>query len=50
MFQVDPSGKIVTEIDTFKELVPNASDRQAIADLMFNENKGNKDAKGTKCD
>ncbi|MEN8702574.1 MAG: hypothetical protein ABF311_09895 [Polaribacter sp.] len=50
MFQVDPSGKIVTEIDTFKELVPNASDRQAIADLMFNENKGNKDAKGIKCD
>ena len=50
MFQVDASGKIVTEIDTFKELVPNASDRQAIADLMFNENKGNKDAKGTKCD
>jgi len=31
MFQVDPSGNIATEIDTFIELISNASDRQAIA-------------------
>lgn len=50
MFQVDPSGNIAAEIDTFKELKPNPSDRQAIADIIMNEQKGNKDAKGTKCD
>ena len=31
MFQVGPSGNIATEIDTFIELISNASDRQAIA-------------------
>jgi hypothetical protein len=50
MFQVDPSGNIATEIDTFKELVPNASDRQAIADIILNEQNGNNDANGTECD
>ena len=49
MFQVDPSGNIVTETDTFKELVPNSSDRQEIADIIISEQNNNNDAKGTKC-
>lgn len=49
MFNVDPRGKIATEIDAFKELVPNANDRQAIADIVMNEQNGNYDAQGTKC-
>lgn len=50
MFQVYPSGNIAIEIDAFKELVPNANDRQAIADIILNEQNGNNDAKGTECD
>ena len=49
MFQVDPNGNMITEIDTFKELVPNAIDRQEIVDIILNEHHGNNDAKGTKC-
>ncbi|MFD2529775.1 MULTISPECIES: hypothetical protein [Polaribacter] len=49
MFQVNSNGTIVTENDTFKELVPNANDRQAIADIILNEQNGNNDAQGTKC-
>lgn len=49
MFQVDPGGNIATEVVAFKELVPNANDRQAIADIIFNEQNGNNDAKGTEC-
>jgi hypothetical protein len=49
MFQVYPSGIIATEIDTFKKLVPNESDRQAIADIIMNEQNGNNDAQGTEC-
>jgi hypothetical protein len=50
MFQVDPNGNIATEIDTFKKLVPISSYRQEIANIILNEQKGNNDAKGTKCD
>ena len=50
MFKVNPSGIITSEIDAFKELVPNPSKRQAIADIILNEQKGNDDAQGTKCD
>tara|TARA_B110000091_G_C13667814_1_gene412420 strand:- start:111 stop:278 length:168 start_codon:yes stop_codon:yes gene_type:complete len=50
MFQVDPSGIIVTEIDTFIELVPNVNDRQEIANIILNEQNGNNEAQGTKCD
>ncbi len=49
LFQIDGAGKISNETDIFKQLVPNLKDRQAIADKIFNEQKGNKDAKGTKC-
>ena len=49
MFQVDPSGNIATEIDTFIELISNASDRQAKADIILNEQKGNNEAQGTEC-
>ena len=49
MFQVDPSGNITSETDTFKKLVPNSSDRQKIADIVVNEQKNNNDARGTKC-
>jgi len=50
MFQVDISGTIVAEVDTFKEIVPNADDRQTIADIILNEQNGNSEAQGTKCD
>lgn len=50
MFQVDQNGKIINEIDTFKNLVPSAADRQAIANIILNEQNGNNNAKGTKCD
>ena len=50
MFQVDPSGSIVAEVDTFKEIVPNANDRQVIANIILNEQNGNNQSKGTKCD
>jgi hypothetical protein len=50
LFQTDGSGSIVSETDSFKELVPNSNDRQDIADIVFNEIKGKSDAKGTKCD
>ena len=49
MFQVDPNGNTITEIDTFKELVPNAIDRQEIVDIILNKHHGNNDAKGTTC-
>ena len=51
LFQVDPStGLISLETDSFKELVPNANDRQEIANIVLNEIKGNSDAQGTQCD
>ncbi|MCG8802270.1 hypothetical protein [Tenacibaculum finnmarkense] len=50
MFQVDSSGKIAIETDTFKKLVPKLNDRQKIANIVVNEQKNNDYAKGTKCD
>lgn len=35
--------------DFLKELVPNEADRNKIKEIIKNEQKGNKDAKGTKC-
>jgi hypothetical protein len=50
LFTVDPNtGNINSETDSFKELVPNASDRQKIADIVVNENNGNQDAESEKC-
>ncbi|MFS4416143.1 hypothetical protein [Maribacter sp. 2307ULW6-5] len=43
------TGMITSETDTFKELVANSKDRQAIANIVFNEYRGSKDAYGTKC-
>ncbi|WP_145993583.1 hypothetical protein [Tenacibaculum dicentrarchi] len=50
MFQVDSSGNIAIETDTFKKLVPKLNDRQKIANIVVNEQKNNDYAKGTKCD
>ncbi|WP_165930157.1 hypothetical protein [Flavobacterium sandaracinum] len=50
MFQTDPNGTIVAETDTFKEIVPNANDRQAIANIILNEQNGNNQSKGSKCE
>lgn len=50
LFQTDPNtGLITSETDAFKELEPNANNRQDIADIVVNELKNNSDAKGTKC-
>ena len=49
LFQVDVNGKIVTETDSFKELVPKPEDRQDIADKILNEQNNTRNAKGTKC-
>lgn len=49
MFQVDADGNIEVMTNTFEELVPDANDRQEIANILFNEQKGNSDAKGTEC-
>ena len=49
LFQTDGVGSITSETDSFKELVPNSSDRQSIAEIVFNKLKGNNDAKGTTC-
>lgn len=50
LFSTDIDGKIVSETDSFKELVPLDADRQIIADIVVNETKGNEDAEGEKCD
>lgn len=51
LFEIDSNtGLITNETDSFKELVPSADDRQEIANILFNEQKGNSDAKGTECD
>ncbi|MFJ1263007.1 SprT-like domain-containing protein [Capnocytophaga canis] len=49
LFQVDVNGKIVTETDSFKELIPELQDRQDIADKILNEQNNTRNAKGTKC-
>lgn len=35
--------------DSFKELVSDEANRNKIKEIIKNEQKGNKDAKGTKC-
>ncbi|CDF80964.1 hypothetical protein BN863_32520 [Formosa agariphila KMM 3901] len=50
LFQVDSNGNIVTETDAFKALVPELIDRQNISKTLTNEQNGNSNAKGTKCD
>mgnify|MGYP003634620284 FL=1 len=49
LFQIDTSGNIVSEIDSFKALVPDSNKRKEIAKKILNEQKGNTKAKGTKC-
>ncbi|MDO4782278.1 MAG: hypothetical protein Q4A09_03555 [Capnocytophaga felis] len=49
LFQTDVNGTITTETDSFKQLVPNAKDRQDIANKILNEQNNNGNAKGTKC-
>lgn len=48
LFYEDTNGQQVAT-DSFKELVPNQSDRDAIKTIIFNEENGNTDAKGKKC-
>jgi hypothetical protein len=48
-FQVDSSGKTVTETDAFKAIVTDSVKRQEIININLKEQKGTRDAKGTKC-
>lgn len=49
LFQTDVNGAITTETNSFKELVPNAKDRQDIANKILNEQNNSRNAKGAKC-
>ncbi len=49
LFYKDSNGNIV-ETDSFIELVPNESDREIIKSILRNEQEGNSNAQGTKCD
>lgn len=49
LFQVDNDGNIDSMTDSFQELVPNANERQDIANKLLNELKGNSNAQGTEC-
>ncbi|MFY0631629.1 MAG: hypothetical protein JXR05_14735 [Flavobacteriaceae bacterium] len=49
LFTTDNNGIINSENDTFITLIPNASERQNIATIVFNELKGNNAANGQKC-
>ena len=50
LFQIDPvTGLIVNETNSFMELVPSANARQEIANKLLNEQNGNNDAQGSKC-
>jgi hypothetical protein len=48
-FQVYPNGNLASSSNAFLQLVPNANDRQDIADINMNEQKNNGDAQGTDC-
>lgn len=48
-FQVDEFDNISSENDSFKALVPNVNERKDIVKKILNEQKGNNNAKGTKC-
>lgn len=50
-YDKNPNPNIVEleETDSFKALVPNASDRQEIINIIKNEQDGNAHAEGTKC-
>ena len=50
LFQTDNSGTIISETDTFKKIIPSKTERQKIADIVFNEFKGNKKSKGSSCE
>jgi len=49
LFQTYPDGKIATETETFKSIIPDPIERQKIADIIFNELKNNNYAKGSDC-
>lgn len=45
LFQVDQTGVIIQETKAFKELVPDRTEREKIAEICFNEQKANHHAK-----
>ncbi len=45
----DPDIVEIELTDSFKELVPNATDRNKIIEILKNEESGNSNAKGKKC-
>ncbi|WP_158009635.1 hypothetical protein [Tenacibaculum todarodis] len=49
LFYEDSSGNIV-ETDSFKELEPIQADREIIITIIENEQNGNGDSKGEKCE
>ena len=48
-FNIDEDGNISSTSDTFEELVPDASDRQDIINIILNEQNGTNDAQGGQC-
>lgn len=48
-FQVDEYDNIVSETDSFKAQIPDSNNRKEIVKNILNEQKGNSNAKGTKC-
>lgn len=49
LFQTDEQGKIISETDVFQTLVKKDTDRQEIANKLYNEQYGKRGAKGTRC-
>jgi len=48
MFYKDSNGNII-ETDSFIELIPNQTDRNLIIQILYDEQEGNSNSKGTKC-
>ena len=48
-FTTDAFGTITSTTDTFQELIPDATERQNIVNVILNEQLNNNDAEGTEC-
>ena len=52
LFYVDKDingNPIQMETESFKELIPSQTERDKIKKILFNEQEGNTNSKGTKC-
>jgi len=48
LYYKDSDGNLI-ETDSFKELIPKQTEREIIKSILYNEQEGNSDAKGKKC-